>query len=79
MKKVEEWCNDWGVTREEKQALLRLLYDLQCNIGNINEASKVMIALLEGYGGENAEQEAEDARKYIIRYVGLRMLVKFCV
>jgi len=67
LKKVEEWCNDWGVTREEKQALLRLLYDLQCNVGNINEASKVMIALLEGYGGENAEQAAEDARKYIIR------------
>jgi len=67
LKKVQGWLENWGVTVEQRQTLLRSLYDLQCSSGNATEASKVMIALLEGYGEENVEQAAEDARKYIIR------------
>lgn len=67
LKKVQEWLENWEVTTEQRQTLLRSLYDLQCSSGNATEASKVMIALLEGYGDENVEQAADDARKYIIR------------
>jgi len=65
--KIQGWLDSWGVTDEERQALLRLLYDLQCSSGNNAEASKVMIALLEGYSKENASQARDDARRYIIR------------
>lgn len=67
LKTVQEWLENWEVTTEQRQTLLRSLYDLQCSSGNAAEASKVMIALLEGYGDENIEQAADDARKYIIR------------
>lgn len=67
LEKIQGWMNSWEVDDEQRQTLLRLLYDLQCNSGNATEASKVMIALLEGYSQESASQAADDAKRYIIR------------
>lgn len=67
LEKIQGWLNSWEVSDEQRQSLLRLLYDLQCNSGNAADASKVMIALLEGYSEESASQAADDAKRYIIR------------
>ena len=55
--------NWWKVNDEDRQKVLRLLYDAFASCGKSDEASEIMMKILESYTEENAAQAREDAIK----------------
>jgi translation initiation factor 3 subunit M len=60
---VIAWLAQWDVTLQQKQALLRSLYEAFHNSKKTAKATKTMIELLSTYTEENASQARDDAHK----------------
>uniref|UniRef100_UPI00358E5F2D eukaryotic translation initiation factor 3 subunit M n=1 Tax=Myxine glutinosa TaxID=7769 RepID=UPI00358E5F2D len=67
LEQVRKWMSEWKLTMEQKQQLLRLLYESLVDLKKSDKASKVMVELLGSYTEENASQARDDAHRCIVR------------
>uniref|UniRef100_A0A8C4PWH5 Eukaryotic translation initiation factor 3 subunit M n=1 Tax=Eptatretus burgeri TaxID=7764 RepID=A0A8C4PWH5_EPTBU len=67
LEQVRKWMSEWKLTMEQKQQLLRLLYESLVDMKKSDKASKVMVELLGSYTEENASQARDDAHRCIVR------------
>ena len=60
---LQIWLNWWKVSDEDRTKVFRLLHDAFVHCGKSDEASEIMIKMLEGYTEENAAHARDDAIK----------------
>jgi len=67
---VKEWSTNWNLSPEQKQTLLRALYDASVASGQNEISTKLMLELLGTYSDEDAPQARDDAHRCIVTCVG---------
>jgi len=60
---LQIWLNSWKVNDDDRHKVFRLLHEAFVNCGKSDEATEVMMKLLESYTEENAAQARDDAIK----------------
>merc|ERR1712135_117618 len=67
---VKDWAVNWNLSPEQKQTLLRALYDASAASTQNEVSTKLMLELLGTYSDEDASQARDDAHRCIVTCVG---------